>query len=1079
MSATPRRSPHQGRGVAIDVLHANWTDGRVHLWGESAQRWRTRAPLSSSDAISPHPFALDAGELKQALIAAGLTDDLDVSEIAVRLPSAGKGPLPSSRFAHAISFDEAGPGVAAGLEAMKVPTLAISPDRVEQIIGRLEDFTADVPADDRPALMGDSIRFMGLTCRLSRHLMAQERLVPTLRQDSAGDVRGAWQPWLSDEGTALRIRELVQSMPASVRSCVDELDHDPWVIVSDMTSGLIDAHCRRVLIDEEMGDTIEGRDRRTDMHVAWLEGLLGDTDQVSVTGPVRSEMIKRVRLWIGRLDERGASTAWRLCFKLNEPMELGILKDLQPPDESIEWTLSFHLQSIDDPSLIVDAADVWLLPSDSLQVEGKRIDQPQELLLGELGRASRLLPWLENALTDSEPIEISLPTSKAYEFLREHRPVLSEQGFGAIAPDWWESPAARLGARLRIEGKQDGGGDRGEGDATRGKSQLGLDALVNYTWEIAVGDMVLSLREFEDIAEQRAPLVRVGGRWVEIRPEDVRAALKFIRENPGGEMSIGEAVRLAYSLDRKQTGVPVVGMESTGWVSAVFDPQAREKLPELEHPTTFQGVLRPYQLRGVSWLGFLEKFGFGACLADDMGLGKTIQLLALMAHDRETRAKMDDPPRQKPSLLVVPMSVVGNWLHETERFCPHFKAHIHHGIDRPQGQDFFDMISDADLVITTYALAHRDREMLECVEWERVVLDEAQFVKNAQSKQSQAVRSFKADKRAALTGTPVENRLSELWSIMDFLNPGYLGGQQTFRKRFAIPIERYHDPNRAEALRALVRPFILRRLKSDPTVIPDLPEKVESKEYSHLTGEQARLYEACVTQMLQGIERAEGIHRRGLVLAALIKLKQICNHPSQVLKDHDFSSATAPDPSRSGKCLRILEMLDEVLASGEKAIVFTQFRQMGLLLSAMLRHELDRDVLYLHGGTPQQQRVKLVEQFQHEDPSRNPIMLVSLKAGGVGLNLTAATHVFHFDRWWNPAVENQATDRAYRIGQTRTVQVHKFVVRGTLEERIDQMIEEKTELAESIIGSGERWLTELDTNQLAELLSLRSDAVDD
>jgi SNF2 family DNA or RNA helicase len=424
------------------------------------------------------------------------------------------------------------------------------------------------------------------------------------------------------------------------------------------------------------------------------------------------------------------------------------------------------------------------------------------------------------------------------------------------------------------------------------------------------------------------------------------------------------------------------------------------------------------------------------------------------------------------------MSVVGNWIHEARRFCPDLRVLVHHGIGRFQGDEFVSKANNSDAVITTYAIAHRDKDLLQRVHWQRVVLDEAQYIKNPGTKQAIAVRSLPSNTRIALTGTPVENRLSELWSILDFLNPGYLGPAQTFRKRFSLPVERYHDAARGKQLRDLVRPFILRRLKTEPGVAADLPEKLESREFSHLTSEQAALYEQVVARMLAEVDAADGMQRRGLVLSTLIKLKQICNHPSQYLKDFNFELPGAPVVARSGKCVRLIEMLDEVLASGEQALVFTQFRQMGALLASMIRHELDREPLFFHGGTPQAQRVAIVDRFQKADGTA-PILLVSLKAGGVGLNLTAATHVFHFDRWWNPAVENQATDRAYRIGQVRTVQVHKFVVRGTLEERIDEMIEQKTELAENIIGAGEAWLTELSTDQLREMLTLRREAVGD
>jgi SNF2 family DNA or RNA helicase len=426
----------------------------------------------------------------------------------------------------------------------------------------------------------------------------------------------------------------------------------------------------------------------------------------------------------------------------------------------------------------------------------------------------------------------------------------------------------------------------------------------------------------------------------------------------------------------------------------------------------------------------------------------------------------------------VPLSVVGNWVHEGRRFCPELKFMVHHGLSRTEGDAFVAAAEASDAVITTYALVHRDRDTLARVHWHRVVLDEAQTVKNPLTKQSLAVRSLAATSRVCLTGTPVENRLSELWSIIDFLNPGYLGPAGAFRARFAVPVERYRDQQRAGQLRELVKPFLLRRLKTDPAVAAELPEKVETREYAHLTNEQAELYESIVRRMLGQVDRAEGMRRRGLVLASLVKLKQVCNHPSQLLKDHDHSAPTPPVPARSGKCQRLIQMLEEVMASGEQALIFTQFRQMALLLAPMLRHDLDREVLVMHGGTPQAERDEIVRRFQQSDGS-TPILVLSLKAGGVGLNLTAATQVFHFDRWWNPAVENQATDRAYRIGQNRRVQVHKFVVRGTLEERIDEMIEQKTALAENIIGSGERWLTELSTDQLRDLLTLRREAVGD
>jgi len=1061
-----------------------------------------------------HPFAASEEKLSSTLgpiLAALPGPPLSgvFTRIRVKLPAGPKAPAPSTKLGQVVGITE--PVASSSFGEYLVSAMEITPKDAPVVLdGLLDAVEAGRDAEaGAPFECSRSIDFFASIARLARHLLSQQRFVPALHQSVSGDLRGVWQPWVSDEAAAQRVSLLVAGMPPAARAAVDDYGHQPWPIIDDALTRITDAMARRTFTRENLIDAIEGRDSAADLQVAWLAGMLGKESIVVASPAGRQELVRRVRTWISGLEERGASSAWRLMLRLNEPTDTGT------KDEDPYWGLSFHLQSVDRPNLVLDASDIWMLPGDSATLSGKRIDGPQELLLGELGRASRIYPKLEKALEDSEPIELLLSTKQAYEFLREIKPVLLEQGFGVSVPDWWDSPMARLGARLRLESDELPPLATSGLSASAAGTQLGLGTLVRYRWEIALGDTTLSLNEFENLAGKRQPLVKVNGRWVEIRPEDVQAAIKFIRENPGGEMPVGDALRLAYASDVRQTGIQIVGMDASGWLSALINSEAAGKvLQALEPPGTFRGTLRPYQLRGLSWMYFMERLGFGLCLADDMGLGKTIQLLALLAHEREVlkaereagtavpppppaspiassgdsaeTLNPDAPPPQAPkaplpmgpTLLVVPMSVVGNWIHETARFCPHLKVLVHHGSTRLQGDTLLKQILESDMVVTTYALAHRDKDQLGLVRWRRIVLDEAQYIKNPAAKQAQAVRSLESDRRIALTGTPVENRLSELWSIMDFLNPGYLGSSHGFRQRFGIAIERYKDRTRSEQLRGLVRPFVLRRLKTDPTVVADLPDKLESREYCHLTTEQASLYEGCVRRMLMEVDKAEGIHRRGLVLSALIKLKQICNHPSQMLKDFEGSSGTPPEHARSGKCVRLLEMLDEVIAEGDNSLIFTQFRQMGHLLESMLRHRFGKDILFLHGGTPAKQREQMIQRFQKADGS-SPILLLSLKAGGVGLNLTAATHVFHFDRWWNPAVENQATDRAYRIGQTRTVQVHKFVVRGTLEERIDQMIEQKIELAQNIIGDGERWLTELSTDQLRDLLTLREDAVGD
>jgi SNF2 family DNA or RNA helicase len=416
------------------------------------------------------------------------------------------------------------------------------------------------------------------------------------------------------------------------------------------------------------------------------------------------------------------------------------------------------------------------------------------------------------------------------------------------------------------------------------------------------------------------------------------------------------------------------------------------------------------------------------------------------------------------------MSVVGNWQREAERFAPSLSILVHHGPERLTGRKFATAARRADLVITTYALATRDRETLAGVNWERVALDEAQNIKTSEAKQTRAIRSLPARHRVALTGTPVENRLTELHSIMDFLNPGLLGPAATFKRCYATPIERWRDQRATECLRQATGPFILRRLKIDKEIISDLPDKIEMRVDCHLTKEQATLYQAVVDEMLEKAERAEGIGRSGIILASLMKLKQACNHPAHLLKDRSELAG------RSGKLARLEEILAEALAEGDKALCFTQFAEFGHLLRGHLQERLGREVLFLHGGTPKTARDEMVRRFQAEGGP--PLFLLSLKAGGTGLNLTAANHVVHFDRWWNPAVEDQATDRAFRIGQRKNVQVRKLTCVGTVEERIDTLIAQKKDLAERIVGTGERWITELDTAQLRELVTLSREAVE-
>ncbi|HEY9295420.1 MAG TPA: DEAD/DEAH box helicase, partial [Phormidium sp.] len=603
----------------------------------------------------------------------------------------------------------------------------------------------------------------------------------------------------------------------------------------------------------------------------------------------------------------------------------------------------------------------------------------------------------------------------------------------------------------------------------KANQRLGLQSLLNFKWQLSIGGQTISKKEFDRLAAHNSPLVEINGEWVELRPQDVKSAKNFFASRKEEmSLSLEDALRLSTGDTQMVEKLPVVSFEASGVLQDLLNALTSNRAVEaIDPPETFKGELRPYQARGVGWLAFLERWGLGACLADDMGLGKTVQFIAFLLHLKEENAL------EKPTLLVCPTSVLGNWEREVKKFGPSLKIVVHHGDKRPKGKALAKAVQDQDLVITSYQLIFRDVKDLKSVSWQGVVLDEAQNIKNPEAKQSQAVRELETNFRIALTGTPVENRLSELWSILDFLNPGYLGPKNFFQRRFAIPVEKYGDTSSLKTLRSLVQPFILRRLKTDRDIIQDLPEKQEMNVFCGLSAEQAELYQKLVEESLAEIESSEGIQRRGQILALLVKLKQICNHPAQFLKE-----ASLGNQHRSAKLLRLEEMLEEVISEGDRALVFTQFAEWGKLLKPYLEKQFNREILFLYGSTSKNQREEMIDRFQH-DPQAPRVMILSLKAGGTGLNLTRANHVFHFDRWWNPAVENQATDRVFRIGQTRNVQVHKFVCQGTLEEKIHDLIESKKALAEQVVGAGENWLTELDTDQLRNLLLLDRNAVID
>jgi SNF2 family DNA or RNA helicase len=893
---------------------------------------------------------------------------------------------------------------------------------------------------------GASVAYFAELAAYAGELVARGRVVPAL----GGDVHGAvayWRPVLRGPDV-VAMNALVVAMPPVCRA--EPGGHDAHELATSALRAMVDAAVREALrgpdIRLELAPPRRGRrPNRVPAAEAWLGALSGPDGRFDAD---RDE-VEALRAQLQPWEDVGAGPVGpaRATFRLSE------IEPATTDEASSQWRLDFLLQSMADPSLLVPAEQAWT-DDGSLR---RWLDRPQELLLAELGRATRIYPQLQAALHEARPSTFELDAEGAYQFLSITAPLLDEAGFGVQLPSWWDR-RARLGLALSAYTPVDG--------VVAKSGKFGRDQLVEFQWELAVGDDTLTPDEIAVLAETKAPLIRLRGQWVAVDPEQLRRGLEFLAREPSGRKTAAEILALAASHpDDVDVPLQLASVRADGWLGDLLGGAAAQSLRPVEPAPGFAATLRPYQQRGLAWLAFLASLGLGSCLADDMGLGKTVQLLALEAWQRHGQ------PGLGPTLLLCPMSLVGNWQREAARFAPALRVYAHHGGTRCSGEALRERLADTDLVVTTYATATRDVDELAGYEWHRVVLDEAQAVKNSLSQGAKAVRRLEASHRIALTGTPVENRLAELWSIMDFLNPGLLGSPEVFRTRYAIPVERHGQTEPAERLRAVTRPYVLRRLKTDPAIIDDLPDKIEIKQYCQLTTEQASLYQSVVDDMMDKIENSEGIERRGNVLAAMAKLKQVCNHPAQLLHDR------SPIGRRSGKVIRLEEILEEILAEGDRVLCFSQYTEFAEMLVPHLAARFGTDVLYLHGGTSKARRDEMVQRFQSGDGP--PIFLLSLKAGGTGLNLTAANHVVHLDRWWNPAVENQATDRAFRIGQQRNVQVRKFICTGTLEEKIDEMIEEKKALADLVVSDGEGWLTELSTRDLRRVFALSEGAVGD
>ncbi len=961
-----------------------------------------------------------------------------------------------------------------------------------------------------------------LATRLAVRLVSGHHLVPTLVRGrgsgtpegtlgtppdplGADQVHGVWRALVEDSEAGGLLARLTAAMPRSGHALVrgaaggrpgaGSFVWEPTALLRALLDAVADLAARD---GGPAPPTGRPRARLLPWTARWAEALADPQDSVVPLREDAAELVAGVGGWhAGAIQDGGVGTTE---FQLVAPdMQDGM------------WRLDFGVRTPDGE--LHPAADVWAAPACAHDAPAL-----QETLLRGLGRCARVFAPIDAVLREPAPEHLDLDLDQAWQLLSEASPLLTGVGVVVRLPGDLVRHRLRTRIRLGVEGPGaprpvelfplvdlsafEGRGSEGPDlaflpgiRAVDGNGRQGTftGLLTGFRWEIALGDETLSEEEFEAIVAAKSPLVRWRDRWVRVDPD---MSERLGRLGEAGEVSLAEALALGLEgdaaadtdwyapgqgcgdapidhgcgdapidhgcgdapIDHGRGDTQSVEFVADGVVALLLDRirAACDHPPAPKTPDGFVGELRGYQRRGVAWLGGMGALGLGAVLADDMGLGKTIQLIAHLL-ERSVEG---------PFLIVCPTSVVGNWEREVRRFAPGMPVTRHHGADRLRA---LGSAALSGAVLTTYGTLRRDADLLAAVEWDVVALDEAQYVKNPTTAAARAVRRLSTRQVVALTGTPLENRLAELWSVLDATNPGLLGTRASFGRRFVAPIEKRRDAAAAARLRRLVAPFVLRRSKSDPAVIADLPSKIERTVVCPLTAEQAALYQAAVDHTLSMLAGAGRIQRRGRILALLTELKQICNHPA-----HYLDEPSPRLPGRAGKLAAAQEIVAEATNAGDRLLVFTQFVAMGRLLTAQLSRDLDVDVPFLHGGVAAGGRDRMVERFQ-SDPDASPVLVVSLRAGGTGLNLTAATHVIHYDRWWNPAVEDQATDRAHRIGQTRTVEVHKLVTAGTLEERIAELLERKRALADAVVGAGETWVTELDDEALAELVALSRD----
>lgn len=1023
------------------IIHSFYSAGSFYIWGERSFNFENLPDAYSCIAKKPQllPWCADTSTLNDALKKACVrARRKTVAENSVRaftmLPTKNGYPIPSSPLLGELPDDNS----ETVLLTYEISALQIMEEEICALSEIIKKSTEKlfIPG----ILFADDLKYIATASEYAAVMVTRGTFLPDMETCEDG-FTSTWKPLhlaKYQDTHSLYISNIPAVLRSFSLSPEETFIKDSGEIAEAILHSLLDSLVRNSQTIGSRGKKINSKNP----HEIWMRSLTWPKSPLSNWNEEMEYLYPQIRDWSDSL-RAITGQPWRLFMNVEEPIA-----------EGFPWILSWHLQSTYDTSIIIPASHVWSPDRTEREMFERDNFNPRQYMLQTLGHLSSTVPVVATSLESPYPSDCALSSEELFDFLENHVPSILEQGIQIKFPASWGAISDR--PKLALKGVVN------DKESLKSGGQINLHDLLDVNWSVSLNDDILTEDEMDLITGLKTPLINIRGKWVLLYRDEVTKVIEGLKKFPS-EISRKDALILTFSDTHKN--IPISGMTGSKWLKSVKDVLTGVKdIEMLPQPGGFFGKLRPYQIRGFSWMAWLAKLGLGCCLADDMGLGKTVQALALIQLLRNEGEK-------RPVLLICPTSVIENWRRETEKFLPSTAVLIHHGGKRFKGEKFIKAASENSIVFSSYALLYRDRELLAETEWCGIILDEAQNIKNPDTRQARAAKELTADWHIALTGTPVENHVGDMWSIMDFLLSGLLPGRTSFVRDFLRPIQA-GEKSAMEKLRRMTGPFILRRLKTDKNIITDLPKKIETTVFCPLGREQATLYKAVLNSIDSEIIEAEGIKRKGLVLSAITALKQVCNHPALYLKDQSELSG------RSGKLARLTEIAEEMLSAGDRALIFTQYVEMGAILKKYLQETFGREVIFLHGGVSREKRDEMVRHFQ-ESNNPPPFFVLSLKAGGTGLNLTRANHVIMFDRWWNPAVEQQAVDRAYRIGQKNNVQVHYFCCKGTIEEKIEILIESKRQIASSVIGAGESWLTELSNEELRELFSLKRDAVED